>query len=394
MFPDLSYLLHYLFGTPVDNWTSIFKTFGLFLVIAILGAAYLLYLELKRKAKEGLFQPERIKVIEGGPASWTEILSNAVFGFILGAKGFYIATHFPEFQADAAGVVLSTKGNFFVGVLGAILFGGGRYLQGQRNKKDKPIVKKVEVWPHDRIGDITVVAAISGLVGAKLFDVFEHLDDLMRAPLETLFSGGGLAIYGGLIVGFGVTYYYLKGKKINPVHVMDAAAPALIIGYGIGRMGCQFSGDGDWGIVNELAQPSWWFLPDWMWAYDYPHNVLNRGVPIEGCEGVYCSKLDPPVYPTPIYEIIMAFMIGGILWALRKRISIPGMLFFIYLIFNGLERFMIETIRVNIPYEFMGITLTQAQFIAIGLILAGIIGVIVLWQRARKKPQVDTQTSS
>ena len=76
-----------------------------------------------------------------------------------------------------------------------------------------------------------------------------------------------------------------------------------MMGYGVGRMGCQFSGDGDWGIVNEAPKPSWFIFPDWAWAYEYPHNVLNEGVRMVNCVGNHCMKLSPPVYPTPIYEI-------------------------------------------------------------------------------------------
>ena len=136
-------------------------------------------------------------------------------------------------------------------------------------------------------------------------------------------------------------------------------------------MGCQFSGDGDWVIVNELPQPSWWIFPDWLWAYQYPSNVLNEGVLIESCDpekwnallsqpmsveercreacGIrYCHQLEAPVYPTPVYETLMSFFIGGLLWSIRKKLTIPGLLFFTYVALNGLERLLIERIRVNI----------------------------------------------
>jgi len=81
----------------------------------------------------------------------------------------------------------------------------------------------------------------------------------------------------------------------------------------------------------------------------------------------------------------MAFILGGILWALRKRIVIPGMLFFIYVIFNGVERFFIERIRVNIKYDVLGIQLTQAEIIAICLMLIGMAGCLILWRRHQAK---------
>ncbi|MFN7116722.1 MAG: prolipoprotein diacylglyceryl transferase [Saprospiraceae bacterium] len=385
MYPDLSYFFHDLFGTPPDNWTSIFKTFGLFLVLAILSSAYFLYIELKRKATLGFFQPEKVKVIEGKPATSGEYISNTVFGFILGFKLLYIAQNFPEFQADPAGVVLSGLGSWLGGLLGAAAFAGLKYWESKRKELPKPKERIDEVYPHHRIGDITIIAAISGVAGAKIFDVLEHLPDFFRDPIGTLLSGGGLAIYGGLIIGFISVFLYLKRKNIPVLHVMDAVAPALIIGYGVGRLGCQFSGDGDWGIV-AAAQPSWWFLPDWLWAYDYPRNVLNEGVPIEGCTWEYCNRLEPAVYPTPIYETIFSFLIAGILWALRKRLEvIPGMLFFVYLILNGIERFWVESIRVNIRYNFLGLQPTQAEVIAIALIVIGILGCVILWRRSRSQ---------
>ena len=382
MYPDLSYFLHYLLGTQPDNWTSIFKTFGLFLVLAILGAAYVLSLELKRKEKEGLLRPSPMKITEGLPASWGELLSNTIFGFILGFKLIYIAQNFPEFQQDPAGVVLSGKGNFLAGIIGAILMTGWKYWEGQKNKKPQPVTKNIMVWPHQRIGDITLIAAFSGVLGAKVFAIIEDMEAFWRDPLGMLLSGGGLAIYGGLVFGFIAVYWYIKKKNITPIHVMDAVAPALIAGYGIGRLGCQFSGDGDWGI-EAAAQPDWWFLPDWLWAYNYPNNVVDEGVKIADCTWLYCYELQPPVYPTPLYEAIFAFAIFGILWALRKRLVIPGLLFCLYLILNGVERFFIEKIRVNQHYDYLPFNPTQAEVIAVLLIVGGLAGGGYLWWKSK-----------
>ncbi len=385
MYPDLSYFFHALFGTPVDNWTSVFKTFGFFLVLAILSAAFLLYKELKRKADEGVFTPTLVKVDTGKGASAWDLFSNALFGFLLGFKGFGIATNFGSFQADPSGFLLSGEGSIGIGILLAALLVGLKYWEGLRRGKAGKGVETHEVYPHDRIGDITMIAAISGVVGAKIFALIEDLPAFFEDPIRTFFSGSGLAIYGGLIVGFFSVAYYLRLKKIPIIHVVDAVAPALIIAYGVGRLGCHFSGDGDWGIT-AAAQPGWWFLPDWLWSYDYPQNVLNEGVPIEGCTGNYCNRLDPGVYPTPLYESIMAFTIGGILWGIRKRLAIPGMLFAIYLMFNGVERFFIEKIRVNDDYQVLGATLTQAEIISIALFLIGAITAYLLWNAHRKKP--------
>ncbi len=383
MYPDLSYVLHDLFDTPVDNWTALFKTFGLFLVLAIGISAWLLYIELRRKAQEGLFQPERVLTTIGKAATPFDLLSNAIFGFLLGYKILYVFRHMADFQLNPASLVLSLRGDWVGGILGALLFGGLRYWESQRKRLPQPVTQVEEIYPHHLIGDITIIAAVAGIAGAKLFDILEHFDAFVKNPLPVLFSGSGLAIYGGLIGGFLAVWGYLRQKKIPPVPVMDAVAPALIVGYGVGRLGCHFSGDGDWGI-EAAAQPTWWFLPDWLWAYDYPRNVINAGVEMSGCAGLFCHHLKPPVYPTPIYETLLAFAIGALLWAWRRRMqTLPGMLFCWYLLLNGLERFWIEKIRINIRYETFGIQYTQAELVATVLMLLGIVGIMLVWRRGR-----------
>ena len=382
MYPDLSYLFHDLFGSQPDNWTSIFKTFGLLLVISILAAAYILWRELRRKKEEGIFQGEKTKTVEGSPASTSELISNGIFGFIVGFKLVYLFLHFGEFQADAAGVLLSTKGTWWAGLLFGLVFAGIRFWEKNRKKLPKPVEKTVLLYPHDRIGDITIWAAVSGIVGAKVFAILEDIPSFMADPLGTFFSGSGLAIYGGLIGGFLGVAWYLRQHKIPFWPIADAVAPALMIAYGIGRLGCHFSGDGDWGVA-AAAQPGWWFLPDWLWSYDYPNNVAQDGVPIEGCEFQYCRRLQPGVYPTALYETVMAFLIGGFLWLIRKRMPVAGMLFFVYLILNGVERFLIEKIRVNIRYDLFGLNPTQAELIAVLFFLIGAIGLFVLWRKRK-----------
>ncbi|MBK8491539.1 MAG: prolipoprotein diacylglyceryl transferase [Saprospirales bacterium] len=380
MYPDLSYLFHDLFGSQPDNWTSIFKTFGLLLVISILTAAFMLFRELRRKKEEGIFVGEKVKVVEGGQATWTELLSNGVFGFIIGFKLVYLLQHFEEFQRDAADVLLSTKGTLWAGLLFGLAFAGIKYWEKYKNKGSKPTEKTVMIYPHDRIGDITIWAAVSGIVGAKIFAIIEDLPNFFADPIGTFFSGSGLAIYGGLIGGFLGVSWYLRQHKIPFWPVADAVAPALMIAYGIGRLGCHFSGDGDWGIA-AAAQPEWWFLPNWLWAFDYPHNVAQDGVALADCVATYCRHLEPPVYPTPLYETLMAFLIGGFLWFMRKRLSIAGMLFFLYLMLNGVERFLIEQIRVNIKYDLWGFHPTQAEIIAVAFFLLGAIGMFVVWRK-------------
>jgi prolipoprotein diacylglyceryltransferase len=117
------------------------------------------------------------------------------------------------------------------------------------------------------------------------------------------------------------------------------------------------------------------FLPTWMFAFTYPHNVNEDGILLPNCEGKYCRALPQPVFPTPFYEIVTCFILFFILWAIRKKIKVPGVIFCIYLIMNGVERFLVETIRVNTTYSIFGIHPTQAELISSALVIVGIIGI-------------------
>jgi len=376
MYPDFSYFMHDVFGTEPDNFFSIIQTFGLLLALAFLGSAYVLYLEMKRREGLGQFKATKVKRVIGKSASVSELLTNGLVGFILGYKGVFAYQNWDAFLHDASAVILSPYGHAGGGLILGIAFAVWAWWQAERKKLPKPKVVVEKIRPHQRVGEITIVAAVSGIIGAKLFAIFESADTIrafLADPVNTLFSGSGLAVYGGLIVAFATVYWYVKKLGLKPIHMMDAVAPALMVGYAIGRLGCHFSGDGDWGIVNELDKPWWFFLPEWMWAYDYPHNVLNQGVPIEGCDFRYCRRLDPPVFPTPIWESIICTGLFFILWFLRKRLTVPGMLFAVYLVLNGVERFFIEKIRVNETFVLMGMEMTQAELISFLTILTGLV---------------------
>jgi len=377
MYPDLSYLFHDLLGTSPDNWLSIFKTFGFFLAISFLVSALVFNIELRRKAREGFYQPVTVKVTEGLPASMSEILANAVAGLILAGKGFYAYQHYAEFRADPASVILSGKMHWLAGILGAAILAGITWWDGQRRKKAEPVTVERQLYPHDRLSEMTVMAAIGGILGAKIFDLFDNWESFLQDPIGALASGGGLAFFGGLVMGFVAVVWFMFRNGIPFWPTADAVAPALTAGYGFGRIGCQLSGDGDWGIVNTAPKPGWMsFLPDWTWTYNYPHNVLKEGLPIEGCTFDYCRQLAEPVFPTPLYEVLMMSVVFGILWALRKRVKIVGMLFFIYLGLIAIERFIIEKIRVNVSHDVWGMQLTQAEIISILLFLVSIGGAV------------------
>lgn len=391
MYPDLSYLFHDLIGTDRDNWLSIFKTFGLFLLLAFVVAAWLLKKELKRRADIGQLKGETVTVKSVMGMRPVDYLFNGIFGFVLGYKIPYAISNLDLWKQDPGAVLLTTEGNLFTGILVAAALLGFYYWKDRQRNTDLPETQQVTIYPSDRVPTITFAAAIGGVVGAKVFAIIEYLPEFFADPIGTFFSGSGLAIYGGLIGGFLAVYWILHRNNIPKLPVMDAVAPALIIAYGVGRIGCQLSGDGDWGII-ATAIPDGWFLPDWLWAYDYPHNVIDGGGAavemIDGCDARYCTRLAQGHYPTPIYETTMAFTIGAILWSLRKKLTpYLGGLFSLYLFLNGVERFCIEFFRVNDQYDVLGLQLTQAQMIAIGFMLCGIIGGWLVWRNhSSEKP--------
>lgn len=383
MYPNLSYIIHALTGWGPDNAFSIVQTFGLMLAVSFLASGWILSLELKRKGKEGLLHPSVETVTVGSPPSWLDIFWNSLFGFILGFKGIYAWQHSDVFQTDPGSVILSAQGNFLGGLFGLLVFGGFKWWQ-RYNSKGPGEQKKISIWPHERVWDIAMIAGISGVAGSKLFSVLEDPQALMEDPMGQIFSGSGLNFLGGLILGFVGVYTYIHLKKLPGIHILDAVAPALVVGYAVGRIGCQLSGDGDWGIVNADPTPAWWFLPDWIWSFRFPHNVLNEGELIPGCTWEHCHQLAQPVYPTAFYETILGAVILGILWLIRKRIHIAGMLFFIYLLLIATERFFIEKIRVNDKYDVLGMQVTQAEAISVILFLVGLAGIGFLWFRAKQ----------
>lgn len=381
MWPDLSYILHSLLGTEPDNVFSVVKTFGFFLVLAFFASGTLLYLEFLRKEELGQIKGRLENVVVYKPLEWKEILLQSFINFTFAFKIVFIVLNFPEFKDDPAAVVFSTLGNLPAGLAGFAITLIYLNFKMSRQENKEVQIKSVFVYPHQRIYDITLVAAVYGLLGSKLFSILENFGSFVKDPLGEIFSGSGLTIYGGLILAFIMVYRYVEKKGIRPIHMMDVAAPCMMIGYCVGRMGCHFSGDGDWGIINELSKPSWFVFPDSWWAFSYPHNVLKEGILIPGCEWKYCHELSPKVFPTALYEVILAGSITLILWILRIFIRRAGVLFFIYCLLNGTERFFIEFIRVNPRYSVLGLQLSQAQIIAIVLIITGVAGIIFYWKK-------------
>ncbi len=378
MYPNLTEFFRQVFGV---NIPLPIQSYGLMVAMAFLTGLWILIKEFKRKEKEGIFHAKKYTETIGEGAKPKELITSGIFGFLIGFKLIYATMHYDALVKDPQGFILSGNGSILWGIVTAAAFVYFTFRSKNKQKLETP--KKVEklMHPHELAGNILIVAGIFGLLGAKIFHNLEYYEDFLANPWESLISFSGLTFLGGLIVGTTAVFIYLRKFHFNTYHLLDVAAVAMPIAYAVGRLGCQISGDGCWGIENPNPAPEWLaWLPDWLMAYDYPHNVLKEGVAITDCAGAYCNHLAVPVYPTPIYESTIMLIVFGILWVLRKRIKIPAMLFSIYLIFAGLERFFIEKIRVNIPYKIWGYDVTQAELISIFMVLAGIAGVILTYK--------------
>ncbi|QNL48860.1 prolipoprotein diacylglyceryl transferase [Olivibacter sp. SDN3] len=384
MFPTLSHIIEYLTGIYVPLPV---QTFGLFVAFAFFAAYWVFSKELERKEKEGLIKPIYRRVTIGERPNIYEIITNALVGFIIGYKLLYAVLNYRLMVDDPQGFLLSLAGNFFGGLILAALFGYWAYAEKKRNQLSKPKEIEEVVKLKDLMGKVLLWAAIWGLIGAKLFHNLEYWDEFVNDPITGLLSFSGLTFYGGVIFG-GIAVIYYTGKQgIKPLHMLDIGAPGIMLGYAIGRLGCQLSGDGDWGINNTYLKPTWLgWAPDWVWAFKFPHNVINAGVPIADCTGKFCHELPLPVYPTSFYEFLMCMFLFAVLWLLRKRIRTAGILFCIYLLLNGIERFLIELIRVNSKYHVLGIRFTQAEFISLLMIISAIIGISYAKSYAERNP--------
>jgi phosphatidylglycerol:prolipoprotein diacylglycerol transferase len=413
MYPNLYFAFKDLFGISLP-WLRFVNSFGFFVALSFIGAAVTLTRELMRKEREGLLQYQEELLLIGKPASPTELTLNFILGFLLGFKliGLFMAD---RLQTDnVQDYLLSWQGNLPAGILVGLLLAGLKWYEKNKQKLPQPQEKKVRIWPHDRVGDLTIYAFIFGFLGAKIFNSLETWNDFVRDPVGSLISFSGLTFYGGLICAALAIWHYARKHGIGFWHLNDAAAPGLMLAYAVGRIGCQVSGDGDWGILNSayvtspegksvpadpaaftrvlqqnqdyylrefgsldkvphLAAKAPSFLPDWLFAYAYPHNVNSVGIPMADCNAKnFCAQLPIPVFPTPFYETLVCLGLFFVLWALRKRLRVPGTLFAIYLILNGIERFFIEKIRVNTKYDIFGFHPTQAELISTGLVIAGV----------------------
>lgn len=272
MYPTLYHALLDLTGLdwPVLKFLN---SFGFFVALAFIAAFLTLARELKRKEHLGSILPSTRKVVTGEGAKPGELVMQGLVGFLLGWKGLYLLLHMAEATANPPAFLLSGKGNLIGGVAVGAVLAWLLWREKEKHRLKEPVEKTVTVHPDQQAGNITLTAAVWGFIGAKVFHWLESprdfLDLLATGNVQDLVSG--LTMYGGLIVaGIMVVRFFRKhGMAVLPS--MDAAAPGLMLAYGIGRLGCQVAGDGDWGIANTAPKPGW--IPQWLWSYDYPNNV-------------------------------------------------------------------------------------------------------------------------
>lgn len=214
----------------------------------------------------------------------------------------------------------------------------------------------------DAIG-IVAISTVIGVIGAKLWHVLETPQLLMQDPAGLLFDRAGFAWFGGLVAGIIALLWQGRSTGLSKLGMLDLAAPAAAVGYGVGRLGCLTSGDGDYGIPTSLP-----------WGMSFPNGLVPT---------------TQRVHPTPIYELVAALVIAWILWrrgspeAARPAGEITGD----YLILSGVARFLVEFIRIN-PRIYWG--MSNAQVASIGSVIAGI--ALVIWSQRVGKQVVLPRT--
>ncbi|HEU4341449.1 MAG TPA: prolipoprotein diacylglyceryl transferase [Candidatus Binatia bacterium] len=211
---------------------------------------------------------------------------------------------------------------------------------------------------------MVMAAAVGGLVGARLLFIVESWSDFLRSPLDFILTGAGFTWFGGFLGGIIAVSWVVRRNDIPWLKAADMAAPALAIAYGVGRLGCHFAGDGDWGAVTDMP-----------WGVAYTNAIIGWVNPSTGIP--YAPGVR--VHPTSVYEFLQSASIFGLLWGVRKKGYAPGMMFWFYLVLTGAARLIVEFWRIN-PVVALG--LTEAQWFSVAMIVIG------LWQVFKTRTHV------
>ena len=247
-------------------------------------------------------------------------------------------------------------------------------------------------------GQITIIALIGGVGGSKLFSIVENWSDFTHDPIGQLFSPAGLTFYGGFLVAMAWIYFYIKRKGLRFALFADMIAPTVLLAYGIGRIGCQLAGDGDYGIPSKLpwamsypngtAKPTYTLLDYFKthaaegaaWHYDSLANITVGRDQL----GERVTRFDQivTVHPAPVYETLFCVIAFYFIWKYRKKFDGEiGKVFSITLIVMGVERLLIEFIRINPLY----LGLSMAQWISIAIIIVGAYMLTIHYPRVARK---------
>jgi phosphatidylglycerol:prolipoprotein diacylglycerol transferase len=230
-------------------------------------------------------------------------------------------------EIDLGPLTLKTFGIMFaLGFLGAAAVCGRRF---------KELGKPAD-WAYEMI----FAALVGGIVGARGYYMAQNWDAVKEDFFGNLFSGSGLVWYGGAIGGAIAVCIWAWRRGFLELALLDLAAAPLALGYAIGRIGCQLSGDGDYGTPSDLP-----------WAMSYPDGTVPT---------------TDRVQPTPVYESVTMALVAWLLWTLRDRLA-PGLLFALYLVLSGLERFLVEFVRRN-DEVWAGLTVPQIESLVLMVI--------------------------
>jgi phosphatidylglycerol:prolipoprotein diacylglycerol transferase len=247
-------------------------------------------------------------------------------------------------EFDVLGISVKTFGIFFA--LNFVAWG----LVAARRLRE---LGRPEEWAYEMV----LVGVAGGLIGAKLYYVIQHGAEF---SFSGLVSGSGLVWYGGLIGGIVFMLVWAEWRGFRNLHLADIAGICIPLGYAIGRIGCQVSGDGDYGITSGLP-----------WAMPFP-------------EGTVPTTED--VHPAPLYETFAMGIVALGLWHLRDRVR-PGVIFALYLVLAGTERFLIEFIRRNTD-AVAGLTAAQLLSLVMVIVGAGWIAVVARRDGLSARPAV------
>jgi phosphatidylglycerol:prolipoprotein diacylglycerol transferase len=196
--------------------------------------------------------------------------------------------------------------------------------------------------PPDWAYEMVFAALLGGLIGARGYWLLGNLDELSDDPLGAILGGSGLVWYGGAVGGAVAVLLWARRRDMVRLALLDLCAPALAMGYAVGRIGCQISGDGDYGTPTDLP-----------WGMAYPDGVVPT---------------NDVVHPTPVYETLAMGLGAWALWRARDAFR-PGVLFACYLVLAGSERLLVEFVRRNEPVL---AGLTEAQLASLVMVVAGI----------------------